>query len=86
MVQTTRNFELLTKNSFSNHIWQSVVVILEDVLVTETIVLCYTINLKTTIFQCSKNCGSPTRVHVTKLNFAPNIAEPISVKESKPLP
>ena len=34
-------------------------------------------NLKTTIFQCSKNYGSPTRV--TRLRVAPNMADPISL-------
>ena len=38
-----------------NHFWQSVDAILDDVRVTETIVWCYTINLKTIIFQFSKN-------------------------------
>ena len=37
---------------------------LEDVSVTETIIIvwCKTINLKTIIFQCSKNYCNPTRV------------------------
>ena len=38
-----------------NHFWQSVDAILEDFSVTETIVWYQTINLKTIIFQCSKN-------------------------------
>ena len=37
-------------------------------------------NLKTTIFRCSKNCGSPTRV--TRLKVAPNMADRISLKDS----
>ena len=32
--------------------------------------------MKTTIFQCSKNCGSLTRV--TRLKVALNMADPIS--------
>ena len=35
--------------------------------------------MKTTIFQCSKNYCSPTRV--TILKFAPNMADPISLKD-----
>ena len=38
-----------------------------------------TINLKTTIFQCSKNYGSPTCV--TKLKVTLNIANPICLKD-----
>ena len=33
-----------------------------------------------TIFQCSKNYGSPTRV--TRLKIAPNMADPIKIKNS----
>ena len=44
-----------------NHFWQSVDAILEDIPVNKTIFWWYTINLKTIIFQCSKNDGSPTR-------------------------
>ena len=40
----------------------SVDTILEDVSAAETIVYCQTIDFQTTIFQCSKNNGSPTRV------------------------
>ena len=40
--------------------------------------------LKTTIFQCSMNYCSPTRV--TRLTVAPNMADPISRKLNKPLP
>ena len=53
-----------------NHFWQSVVAILES------------INLKTIIFQCFKNNGGPT--HVTRLNVAPNMADPISLNEKRP--
>ena len=45
-----------------NHFWQSVDAILKDASVIETTVWCSTIDLKTIIFQCSKNYGSPTRV------------------------
>ena len=38
-------------------------------------------DLKTIIFQCSKNYGSPTRV--TRLKVAPNMADPISLNEKK---
>ena len=62
-----------------NNFWQSVHVILENVSVTETIVWCLTINLKTIIFQCSKNYGSPT--HITRLKVAPNMADPNSLNE-----
>ena len=65
-----------------NHFWQSVDAILEDVSVTETIVWCYGIDLKTIIFQCSKIYGSPTRV--TGLNVAPFIADPISLNKKRP--
>ena len=56
------------------HLWQSIDAILEDVSVTETIVWCYTINLKTFIFQCSKSYGSPTCVTrlKTRLKADPN--------------
>ena len=40
------------------------------------------INLKTTIFQCSKSYGSPTRV--TRLKVASNMADPISLNENLP--
>ena len=57
-----------------NHFWQSVDAILEDVSVTEIIVWWPNINLKTIIFQCSKNDGSPTRV--TRLKVASNMEKP----------
>ena len=65
-----------------NHFEQRFDAILEDVSVTETIVWCYIINLKTIIFQCSKNYGTPTRV--TRLKVAPNMADPISFNENRP--
>ena len=48
---------------------------------TETIVWCYTINLKTIIYQCSKTYGSPTRI--TRLKVAPNMADPISLNPKR---
>ena len=65
-----------------NHFWQSVDAILDDVSVTETIVWRQTIDLKTIIFQCSKNYGNPTRV--TRLKLAPKMADPISRNETIP--
>ena len=38
------------------------------------------LNLKTIIFQCSKNYDSPTRV--TRLKVAPNMVDPISLTEN----
>ena len=60
-----------------NHFWQSVDAIVEDVSVAETIHNLLISRL--TIFQCSKNYGSPTRV--TSLKVAPNMADPISIKD-----
>ena len=60
--------------------WQSVDSILEDVPVIE--IYQYQINLKTIIFQCSKNDGSPTRV--TRLKVAPNMVDSISLNEKRP--
>ena len=65
-----------------NSFWQSIDAILEDVSVTETIVWCYDSNLKTIIFQCSKNYSTPTRV--TRLKVGPNTADPISLNENLP--
>ena len=59
--------------------WQSVDAILEDVSATETIVSCYTINLKTIIFHYSKNYSNPRRT--TRLKVPPNISDPISLNE-----
>ena len=73
--------ELFDPKKMVNHFWQSVDAILEDVPVTETIVWCLTNNLKPIIFQGSKNYGSPTRV--TRLKFALNMADPISLKGSR---
>ena len=38
--------------------------------------------LKTIIYQCSKNYGSPTRT--TRLDVASNMADPISLNEKSP--
>ena len=45
-----------------NHFWQSADANLEDVSMTDTIVWCKTINVKTIIFQCSKNYGTSRHV------------------------
>ena len=65
-----------------NNFWQSVDAILEDFSVTETIVWCKNINIKTTIFQCSTKYGSSTRV--TGLKVALNMADPISLNLKRP--
>ena len=62
MVQTIQNFDLFDKKKSFNHFWQSVDAILEDVSMTDTIVWCKTINVKTIIFQCSKNYGTSRHV------------------------
>ena len=67
---------------FYNHFWQRVDAILEDVSVTEIIVWYVTINLKTIVFQCYKIYGPPTPI--TKLQDAPNMADPISLNENLP--
>ena len=43
-----------------------------------------TINFHTTVFQCSTNYGSSTRV--TRLKVAPNMAIPISLNEMRQYP
>ena len=65
-----------------NHFWQSVGAILENVSVIETTIWCWNINLKSIIFQCSKNYDSPTRV--TRLKVAPSMADPVSLNENGP--
>ena len=67
MVQTIHNFDLFDKKKKKkkkrvNHFWQSVDAILEEVSMTDTIVWCKTINVKTIIFQCSKNYGTSRHV------------------------
>ena len=81
MVWTLQNIDLFVKKMV-NHFWQSVDAILEDVSVIETIVWWHIINIKTTIFKCSKHYGSPTLV--TRLKVAPNMADPISLNEKRP--
>ena len=81
MVWTILNIEHFEKKTV-NHFWQSVDAILEDVSVTETIFWCQTIDLKTIIFQCSKNYGSPTPV--TRSKVAPNMTDPINLNEKRP--
>ena len=77
MVRTIQNFELFDKK------WLTIFdAILDDVSVIETIVLRQAINLKTIIFQCSKNYGNLTRV--TRLKLAPKMAHPISLNEKGP--
>ena len=74
MVQTIKNIELFDKKWLA--IFDKVLTpFWKTFLWTETNVWCYTINLKTIIFQCSKNYGSPTCV--TSLKVAPNMADPI---------
>ena len=68
------HFELLDKTRLLKTFWQSIYAILEDVSVSEILVECFTLNLNTTIFQRSKNYGSPTRV--TRLKVAPYMADP----------
>ena len=41
-----------------------------------------TMDLKTTVFQCSKNYGSPT--HVIRLKVALNIADPTRINGKRP--
>ena len=61
MVRTIQNFVLFDKKMVNNF-WQSVDAILEDVSVTETIVLMLKFNSKTIIFQFSKKYSTPTSV------------------------
>ena len=75
MIQTIQNFELFDKKKV-NHFWQRVDAILEDVSTSETIVWCKTIDLKTTIFQCTKNYG------VARLKVAPTTTDLISIKKT----
>ena len=64
------------KPVFYNHFWQRGDAILEDVSLAEII-----FNAKLfIIFQCSKNYGTPTLV--TRLNVAPNMADPINLNEN----
>ena len=81
MVRTVEDTELFDKKMVHNF-WQRVDAIFKDVSVTETIVLCLTINVKIIIFQYSKYYGSPTRV--TRLSVTLNMADPISLNEKRP--
>ena len=72
--------ELFDKKKMVNRLWQSVDAILEDVSASETTVWYKTINLKTTIFQCSKNYC------VARLEIAPTMTDLISLKENRPFP
>ena len=88
MVQNIQNFEPFDKNktdilqSFLTKRWRH---ILENVSVAEPIIVeCWTINminLKTIIFQCSKNYYNPPRV--TRLKVASNMPDSISIKHSE---
>ena len=73
-VQTIQNFELFDKKKQFNHFWQSVDAILEDASVTET-------SVETIVFHCSQNYVSPTGV--TRLKVAPNMADLISLNETR---
>ena len=56
MVRTMQNFELFDGGGGKLTILNKVLMqFKEDVSVTETIVWCYTNNLKTIIYQCSKS-------------------------------
>ena len=74
-VRTTRNFEILTKAGFQKNIFDKA---LTPCSWNKYLMLRYYLN--TTIFQCRNNYGSPTRV--TRLKVAPNMADPISLKDS----
>ena len=75
-----QNFEFFTK--MFNHFWPSVNTISD--IISVRIVWCLIRNLKTTmIFQCSNKYSTPTRV--TRSNVGPNMADPISPKENRPL-
>ena len=80
MVQITRNCELFEKkNVFFNHFLQTVDAILEDVSEPEMIVYYQAIESRLPSFSVLKI--SPTRV--TRLKIAPNMADPISIKNSR---
>ena len=69
MVRTIQNFGFFDKKWLN--IFDKVLTHFGSRSGTKTIVWWYTINLKTIIFQSSKNYGSPTRI--TRLNVAPNM-------------
>ena len=66
------------------HFWQSIDAILEDVSVTEELFNAELLIWGLPYFSVHKNYLSPTRV--TRLNVAPNMADPIGLKENRPLP
>ena len=90
MVRIIQNFDLFFfLQKMVNPFWQSVDAILEDVFCDRNNCFCdwnnylmLKYNLKTIIFHCSKNYGSPTRV--TRLKGALNMADPISLNEKRP--
>ena len=73
MVQTTGNFELFTTK-------KKIDAIFRNISVGEKNCLIKIINLKTTIFKCSKIYSISTRV--TRFKVATNIADPISFKKT----
>ena len=73
MDRTTHNFELFDKK-WLTIFGQTIDAILEDVSELKRLFDAKHIDLKTTIFQCSKYYGSLT--HVTRLKVAPNTAGP----------
>ena len=84
IVRTTRNFELFDKKSgflksFLTKRWRH---FRRGFCSWINYLMLKTIYLKTTIFQCSKNYGSPTGR--TGLKVALNMADPISLNENLP--
>ena len=82
IVQTTRNFELFDKKPgflkpFLTKLWRHFG--RRFCSWNNCLMLNYWFPVLTTIFQCSENYGSPTRV--TRLKVAPNMADPISIKD-----
>ena len=85
MVQNTRNFKLLDKKTgfitiFFTKSWLH----FGRRFCSWNYCLMLYNYLKTTIFQCSKNYCTPTLV--TRLKVAPNMGDPISLKENLPQP
>ena len=64
-----------------NHFLPSVDALLEDVSGLKHLFDAKLINSKTIIFKCSENYGRPSPTRVTRLNVAPNMADPISLNE-----
>ena len=65
IVWSKQNYELFLQKTVNN-LWQSIDAILKDLLVTETIVWCKTINLKTIIFHCCKKTKNKTKTKQNK--------------------